>query len=130
MRIKRPDKKNAISLIESAKREIDFTLKLPVSLESGTTITRNIYESFRKLGDALLVSKGIESHDHLLPIKELMNLNIKTLRPLNLLDNLRKIRHNINYYGYQPSLVEIKNTISIAKELFKPIYDEIKKRIS
>ncbi|MAF35907.1 hypothetical protein CL622_02195 [archaeon] len=69
MRFKRQDKKNALSIIESAKSEIKFTLTLPIKEESGPTIIRNIYESFRMLGDALLVNKGIKSEDHLAPIK-------------------------------------------------------------
>jgi|GEM_PF-4812959 len=38
MRIKRPDKKSALSLIESAKKDMAFTLSLEVSEESSSTI--------------------------------------------------------------------------------------------
>lgn len=129
MRYKRPDKKNALSLIEAAKKEIKFTLKLEIIEESGPTIVRNIYESFRMLGDALLISKGLESEDHLMPIKELLKLKVETKRPIHLIDNLRRFRHNINYYGYQPSLLEVKDAVSIANSIFRPLYDEIKKKI-
>jgi len=57
MRYKRPDKKNALSLAEAAQRELNFTLKLELNEESASTIIRNIYESFRMLGDAILVSQ-------------------------------------------------------------------------
>ena len=40
-RFKKPDKKNAQSLIEASKREIEFTLKIESSEESATTIIRN-----------------------------------------------------------------------------------------
>lgn len=129
MRYKRPDKKNALSLVDAAKKEMDFTLKLPISKEAGPTIVRNIYESFRMLGDALLISKGIESEDHLMPIKELLKLKVKTERPISLIDNLRRFRHNINYYGYQPNLSEIEDAISIAHSCFKPLYQEVLKKI-
>lgn len=129
VRHKNPDFKNALSLVESSKRQVEFTLSLPVSQEAGTTIIRNIYESFRMLGDAILVKKGIKTQDHLIQIKELLKLNVKTLRPIQLIDSLRIIRHNINYYGYRPSLEEINECISITKNCFFPLYKEVLKII-
>ena len=129
MRYKRPDKKNALSLVDAAKKDMDFTLKLKISEEAGPTIVRNVYESFRMLGDALLISEGIDSEDHVMPIKELLKLEVETERPINLIDNLRRFRHNINYYGYQPKLSEINDTISIANSCFEPMYREVLKKI-
>lgn len=124
MKIKRPDEKNALSLIEAAKKDIEFTLKMKISEEAGPTIVRNIYEGFRMIGDAILISKGIKSEDHILLIKELLNLKVRTNRPVILIDNLRRFRHNINYYGYQPNLAEIKDAISIAENCFEPLFKE------
>ena len=129
MRYKRPDKKNALSIIEAAKREMKFTFTLEPTEEAGSTIVRNIYESFRMLGDALLVAEGIRSEDHVLPIQELLKLKVETKRPTYLVDNLRRLRHNINYYGYIPALAEVKDTISIAQTCFKPLFKAVKVRI-
>lgn len=129
-RIKRPDSKNALSIIESAKEDITCILKLKVNEESSAVIVRTIYESFRMLGDALLVAKGIESEDHVEPIQELMSLDIELDRPLNILDNLRRLRHNINYYGYRPSLIEAEEVYLIGKNYFEKLYNEVKKRIN
>jgi hypothetical protein len=130
MRYKRPDIKNALSIIESAKRDMNFTLhSIEVTEESGTTIIRNIYESFRMLGDALLTAKGISAADHIEQIKELLKLNVKTSRPIQLIDNLRQLRHNLNYYGYRPSLIEIKDIVSLAKSCFDALYSETDKII-
>ena len=125
IRYKRPDKKNALSIADAAKRDMEFTLSIKPTEESGTTIIRNIYECFRMLGDALLAAKGIESKDHIVPIKELLKLKVSTSRPINLIDNLRKLRHNINYYGYKPRLVEIEDAISIAKSCFYPLLESV-----
>ena len=130
MRYKRPDKKNALSIILAAKKEMDFTLTLKISEESGSTIIRNIYECFRMLGDAILVAKGIESQDHLEPINELLKLNVSTKRPLGVIGNLRILRHNINYYGYQPKLEEVKVVISLSNDCFLPVFNEVNKIIS
>jgi hypothetical protein len=129
-RYKRPDKKNALSLINASKRDIEFTLTLKPDEKSGAIIIKNIYESFRMLGDALLVLKGIESQDHLAPINELLKLQINTKKPLGAIGNLRILRHNINYYGYSPNIAEVLDVISLAKELFLPLFKEIDKKIT
>jgi len=125
LRIRRPDKKNALSLIQAAGKDMKFTLSIPPTEASGPTVVRNIHECFRKLGDALLIAQGIESEDHILPIKELMKLKAETSRPISLLDNMRRLRININYYGYRPNLDEVIDAISIAKSIFKPLKDVV-----
>ena len=120
MRYKKPDKKSAESILEAAKREMQYTLHLEVTEDAGPTITRNIYESFRMIGDALLTARGIQSEDHIAPIKELESLQVKTTRPLQVIDTLRRLRHNINYYGYKPNIHEVKDAVAIAKECFGP----------
>ena len=124
-RYKRPDAKNALSIVSASKRDMEFTLSLEVTEKAGATIIRNIYESFRMLGDALLVARGTESEDHILPIKELLKLEVKTSRPIYLIDNLRRLRHNINYYGYSPKLAEVEDVVSIAKSCFKPLLNAV-----
>lgn len=130
IRYKRPDKKNALSILESAKDDLKFTLTIKISDESGATIIRNIHNSFRMLGDSLLISKGIDPKDHITSIKELLKLNVKTSRPINLIDSVRRLRHNINYYGYRPKLNEVKDVISIAETCFNPLYEEVKKIVT
>lgn len=126
---KYPDKKRALSLIESSKDEIKYTLKLKITLESANTIVRNVYESFRMLGEALLIKKGIWPTDHIKSINELLKMNISTSRPIYVLENLRKLRHNINYYGYKATTDEAKNSISIANSCFNPLFNEINKQV-
>ena len=130
IRYKRPDKKNALSIIEAAKRDIKFTLSLKPTEDSGSTIVRNIYECFRMLGDALLVAKGVESKDHLEPINELLKVKVITRRPVNIVENLRRLRHNINYYGYKPNLTEVEDVISVAEAIFEPLYRAVKEKIN
>jgi len=129
-RYKRPDKKDALSIVNAAKKEMEFTLSLEVTDSSGPTIIKNIYECFRMLGDALLVLRGIESQDHIEPIKELLELNINTSRPTGAIGNLRILRHNISYYGYSPKREEVEDVIAIAKDCFKPLLGEVTKRIN
>jgi len=130
VRYKRPDRKNALSILDAAKRDVKFTLSLEVTEESGATIIRNIYEGFRMLGDVLLVARGIKSTDHIMPIKELLILQVSTSRPIRLIEGLRQLRHNINYYGYSPKLVEVEDVVSIAKSCFKPLFNAVVTKIN
>lgn len=127
--VKRPDMKNADSLLEAARKQIAFTLTLKVSDDAAPTIVRNIYESFRMIGDALLVAKGIKSEDHLEPINELLKLKVKTSRPTSLIESLRRLRHNVNYYGYLSNSSEAEDAVSIAKSCFEPLYESVTKEI-
>jgi len=129
-RYKRPDKKDALSIIQSSKEEMEFTLSLEITEKSASTIVKNVYECFRKLGDALLVMKGIDSQDHITSIKELLKLNINTKRPLGNIENLRILRHNINYYGYRPGIEETNDVVDLAKTCFNPLFKEVENKIS
>ena len=130
IRYKQPDVKNSFSIVEAAARDMKFTLSLPVTEDSATTIARNIYESFRMLGAALLVAKGIESEDHITPIRELLKMKVSTSRPINLIENLRQLRHNINYYGYSPKLIEVEDVTSIARICFNPLLRAVLEKIN
>jgi len=126
MREKFPDKKEALSLIDSSLRDFEFTLTLKATDESANTIIRNIYECFRMLGETLLISKGIVTSDHTEMIGEITKLNIKTSRPLIILDNLRRIRHRINYYAYRANKEEAENILNFAKSNYNLVYKEVK----
>ncbi len=128
-RQKHPDKKNAQSILDASEKQMNYTLTLNSSDDSAFNIIRNIYECFRMLGDALLISKGIVSVEHISQIKEIENLNVKIERPIKLVDNLRRMRHNINYYGYTPKKIEADDAINFAKKCFKPLLEEVRKII-
>jgi len=128
-RIKHHDKKNALSIVNAAEREMQFTLKQLITEESAFNVIRNIYESFRMLGDARLIAKGTVSQDHVEQIRELEAMQVETGRPIKLIDSLRKLRHNINYYGYIPTKAEAEDAVSIAHACFYPLLDTIKREL-
>ena len=129
MIIKHNDKKNAESIIEASMRQMKYTLTLEIKEESAFNIIRNIYECFRMLGDALLLHQGRFSEDHIEQIKALEGLEIKLKRPIKIVDSLRRMRHNINYYGYNPEKIEAEDAVDFAKSCFYPLFDEVKKII-
>ena len=125
MRKKRPDIKNADSLLEASRRTMGFTLKLEVSEESADTIIRNVHEAFRMLGEALLLKRGRFAVDHTQPIEALIGTNVQTGRPLSVLTAVRKTRNSINYYGYRPSVAEAKDAVSIAEACFEELAEHV-----
>ena len=128
-RMKHPDRKNAQSILAAAAKQMAYTLTLMPADESAFNIIRNIYECFMMLGDALLVARGVESTDYIMPITELLKLKIETMRSINLIDNLRRLRHNVNYYGYVPNKAEAEDAISLAKACFEPLLKAITNKI-
>jgi len=129
LRQKHPDKKNAASILDASSKQMKYTLTLESNDNSAFNIIRNVYECFRMLGDALLITKGIESEDHLAPIHELMKIKVETTRSITLVDHLRRMRHNINYYGYNPKKEEADDAISLAKACFEPLINAVKEEI-
>ncbi len=125
IRLKIPDLKKAFSLIEMAKIDLDFSLTFPIKDDSTNTIVRNIYESFRMLGEALLTAEGIQSEDHALPVKTVVSLDVRTERPLMILETLRSMRRNINYYGYHATVEEAEYAKDFAKKCFNSVYQKV-----
>lgn len=128
-RQKHPDKKNATSILDASSKQMSYTLTLESNDSSAFNIIRNIYECFRMLGDALLIIQGIESEDHIAPLHELMKIKVETPRSIKLVDHLRRMRHNINYYGYTPKKEEADDAISLVKSCFGPLRSAVKKEI-
>lgn len=129
MREKIPDKQEALNMIESSKKDLEFTLSLNATEASANTIIRNVYECFRMLGEALLIKKGLIVSDHIAMINELTELKLETPTSLNNLNNLRKIRHNINYYSYRASSEEAQIILDFARKNFPLVFKEVKRII-
>lgn len=125
IRYRRPDHKNALSLLQACRREMRYTRTIAVSADSAPTIVRNVYESFHMLSEALMTVRGKEAIDHAEALRELLALKVKTGRPIALIDNLRQLRHNVNYYGYSPSEDEAEDALSIAEACFEPLFDAV-----
>lgn len=130
MRIKQPDKQSALSLLSASEKQMKFTLTMHSTDESAFAIIRNIYECFQMIGKAILLSEGKISEDHIESLRAIESLQVKTKRPIQAIDNLRKIRHGINYYGYVPKKEEADDAISLAKEIFNDLMGAARKKIS
>lgn len=132
IRKRKPDKLKAQNILAAAELETRFIKTLTPSKEAASTIVRSIYEVFRMLGDALLLIRGKESFSydhHKEMINELFTLKVNSIRPIQILLNLKKLRNKVNYQGYIASTDEAKEALSILDSCFKPLSDEIKKEL-
>ena len=127
MRKRSPDLAKARSLVTASESEMAFLNTLDPTPEAASTLIRGIYENFRRLGSALLLLDGLEG-DHEQEIQALIQLNPSTARPVQVLHNLRRLRHDINYRGYQPSENDLRDVLSIKESCWGPILNEVKKR--
>ncbi|MBI4146277.1 hypothetical protein HY489_02985 [Candidatus Woesearchaeota archaeon] len=127
--MKAPDVAKARSLVQASEREMQYLLELKPTAEGASTIVSRIYECFHQLGQALLAMEGkVENHEDRL--KAVIGLQVTADRPLQALDWLRTVRQNINYNGYQASLMDLDEAIALVKTFWKLILGETKKRVS
>ncbi len=132
IRLRTPDKAKAKSMVFAAELDMDFISGLPVTIKSAQSIIRGIYENFRILGDALLTAQGFKTSGidhHTQMIDALIRLDIKTARPLVLLKELKKMRHQINYNGYVPTENDAKYVVELKATFWADVLSEVKKQI-
>ena len=129
-RQKKPDPYEAKSMLSAAKQDMAYVLSLPVTAQGSQTILRSLYEDFRSVGNALLIAEGIEESDHVPMIKRVIALQVTTPRPIGVLENFRRLRHDVNYRGYVPTLADVQDFADFAKSCWKPVLEEAERIIN
>jgi len=120
--------KTPFKLITTAKDDFNYTLNLNLTKNSTNTIVRNLYESFRMLGEALLLNKDIKTLDHIKQIDELIRLNMMDA-DLELLFDLQELRHNINHKGHKATINQAKDVLNFSRFYFEPVFIEVEERL-
>lgn len=57
-------------------------------------------------------------------------MKVDTRRPLGAIDNLRRIRHRINYTGYRATIAQAEDAVELANACFFAIKNNIEESIS
>lgn len=128
IRIRVPDAKRTTSLISSAKNNTDVALKISLNEDNASVIFREIYESIRQLGDALLWKQGLEPLNHEVSMNALKELNIKNKYMLNYLSRFKAIRHDINYRGFKATVSQVEELRDFWNKCSVQIIQEIEKK--
>jgi uncharacterized protein (UPF0332 family) len=94
-----PDTERAKSLTQIAQKRLE-SIKRRRQKEYPEFIVEEYYETIKELITALLLEKGYKSYSHECLITYLReNHNIYSEEELDIIDQLRNIRHNIQYRG-------------------------------
>ncbi len=110
------DKERIKSIINSAQINASVILKIPLNDDSASIIYRELYESIRQLGDALLWKNGYEPLNHEVSMDVLKGLDIKNKILLNHLKRFKAIRNDINYRGFRASPTQAKEITDFWKK--------------
>ncbi|MFH1308215.1 MAG: hypothetical protein ABIH72_05160 [archaeon] len=110
----RKQEKNEIlakALIKSSKKSEGYIKKQQINEESAEHITADIYDIIRELIEAKLSLSGYKSYSHEANILFLRKFKEFSEGEIIFLDNLRKIRNGIKYYGKEVSIEDAKKTL-------------------
>lgn len=128
-----PDKKRALSLIESSENNAEVSLSIKLNDKTATTIFREIYESIRQLGDALWWTDGYNPQNHDVSMEILKELDFLTSEQkvkLNSLDRFKSIRHGANYKGFKVSIEQANEIIEFWNNIGKDILKHLTRKIN
>lgn len=106
IRKKEPDFNLANALKKSAEKNLIFVRKLEISDENAEQIINNCYDIMRELIEVNLASEGYKSYSHEAVIIYLKKFNNFNENEIDFLDDLRKTRNRIKYYGKESNKEE------------------------
>ena len=107
------NEKLAKLLIKESFDRLNFIKSLSLNKENAKYFLENIYDILRELIEAKLALEGFKSYSHeatILFLKKFPKIKESEIRYL---DNLRKIRHGIKYYGRNIGLEEAERSLDM-----------------
>ncbi|HIH31195.1 TPA: hypothetical protein HA235_00660 [Candidatus Woesearchaeota archaeon] len=117
------------SILKSAQANAKVVANMALNDDSASVIFREIYESIRQLGDAMLWMNGYEPLNHEVSLDALRSLDIKNKILLNHLSRFKAIRNDINYRGFTASQSQAKEIIDFWKKCTPEIIEKINKEM-
>ncbi len=128
---KTPDKKQAMSLLESSENNANEILKIDLSEKNAQIVFREMYESIRQLGDAAWNILGYVAENHevtLEVLKESEKLSAEQKNELNWLSRFKNIRNDLNYRGFKITREQAKEIVEFWNKVGKFILEELKEK--
>jgi len=117
------------SILKSAQANAKVVANMALNDDSASVIFREIYESIRQLGDAMLWMNGYGPLNHEVSLDALRSLDIKNKILLNHLSRFKAIRNDINYRGFTASQSQAKEIIDFWKKCTPEIIEKINKEM-
>lgn len=111
----------AEALKKSADKNIRFVKKLDINDENAEHIVQDCYDIIRELIEAKLSIDGYKSYSHEATILYLKRFKQFNELELEFIDNLRKLRNNIKYYGKESTAEEAKKTLNFMDKILNKL---------
>lgn len=116
-----PAEQRAQALIKTAEKGIRFVEKLAFNDENAEHIITEWYDIVRQYNEAQLARKGYKSYSHEATI-QFAHEKYKLLQEeKTFLDNVRRTRNDIKYYGKEATKSEAEETARVLKVILKKI---------
>ena len=110
----RKQEKNEIlakALIKSSEKSLKNIRRTKIDELNAESVVSDIYDIIRELIEARLVFEGYKSYSHEATILFLKKFKEFDEYEIDFLDNLRKIRNSIKYYGKEATEENALNTL-------------------
>lgn len=121
-----PAEPRAQALIKSAEKSKRFVEKLADIDENAEHIITEWYDIVRQYIEAQLAREGYKSYSHEATIQFAQEKYSLLLEEKAFLDNVRKTRNDIKYYGKEATKAEAEQTATMLKSLLIKIKGENK----
>lgn len=109
------------ALKKSAEKNLNFVRKLELNEDNAEHILTDSYDTLRELIEAKLALDGYKSYSHEATILYLKKFKEFANKEIIFLDELRKLRNKIKYYGKEADIDEAKKILSFFNNLYPKI---------
>ncbi|MBI2449723.1 hypothetical protein HYV49_05500 [Candidatus Pacearchaeota archaeon] len=117
VRLQEKNKILASALVKSSEKGLRFVRKLEINEENSEHIVADIYDITRELIEAKLALDGYKSYSHEATILFLKKFKQFNESEINFMDNLRKTRNSIKYYGKEASPEDAEKTLKFMNSI-------------
>lgn len=121
------DKVLAKSLVQNARKDIEFLNSLKINEKSSRKLTTNYYDVLRSILEAMSAIEGykIYSHEAFAYFLKEKNEELLSIK----FDRFRKIRNSINYYGEDILVKEAEENVKEIKKIIKILIEKYLKNL-
>ncbi len=121
------DERLANLLIKESFNRLEFVKSLKLNEKNAKYIVENIYDTLRDLIEAKLALNGFKSYSHEATILFLKKFPEFKESEIRFMDDLRKTRNGIKYYGKNIELNEAKNVVDFSASILPKLKFFVKK---
>lgn len=129
VKVKRKDSQEAQALLKMAEKREAYISSIQPREEFTSFIVEDYYEIIKELLTALLSADGYKSYSHECLITFLEKFYPFTKDQLTLIDQLRKIRNDINYRGVSVDYSYLERNEDIIRQIIKELKALIRQKL-